>query len=59
MAKFELYKDGKGEYRWNLRADNNKIIADSSEGYINKSDCEHGIEIVKQQAPGAKIEDKS
>ena len=59
MAQFELYKDVKKEYRWRLRADNNEIIADSSEGYIYKSDCKHGIELVKEQAPGAKIEDKT
>lgn len=59
MAQFELYKDKSGEYRWRFRADNNKIIADSGEGYINKSDCEHGIELVKRQTPGAEIEDQT
>jgi len=59
MAKFEIYKDKAGEYRWNLRADNYEIIADSSEGYINKSDCEHGIALVKKLAPAAEIEDKT
>ncbi len=59
MAQFELYKDRIDEYRWKFRADNNKIIADSSEGYINKSDCKHGIELVKQQAPDAEIVDKT
>lgn len=59
MAQFELYKDRIDEYRWKFRADNNKIIADSSEGYINKSDCKHGIELVKQQASDAKIVDKT
>jgi hypothetical protein len=57
MIHFELYKDKAKEYRWRLRAGNNEIIADSGEGYINKSDCEHGIELVKQEAPGAEIED--
>ena len=57
MAQFELYKDEAGEYRWRFRADNGEIIADSGEGYVNKSDCKHGIELVKQQAPGAEIED--
>lgn len=51
IAQFELYKDVSDEYRWRLRADNYKIIATSGEGYINKSDCEHGIELVKRQAP--------
>ncbi len=57
MTHFELYKDKAEEYRWRLRAGNNEIIADSAEGYINKSDFEHGIELVKQEAPGAEIED--
>lgn len=59
MAKFQIFKDQAGEYRWRLRADNNEIIADSGEGYINKSDCMHGIELVKQQAPNAEIEDQT
>lgn len=59
MAKFEIYKDRKGEYRWRFRADNSKVIADSSEGYINKADCEHGIGLVKRQAPYAKAEDQT
>ncbi len=32
MAKFQIFKDRSGEYRWRLRADNNEIIADSAEG---------------------------
>lgn len=53
--KFEVYKDNRGEWRWKFRASNGRIIAVSSEGYINKQDCEHGIEIVKREAPTAKI----
>ena len=59
MAQFELYKDKAGEYGWRFRADNGRIIADSGEGYINKSDCTHGIELVKQQVPDAEIEDQT
>jgi uncharacterized protein len=48
-----VYKDRLGEYRWQLVAANNKIIADSGEGYRNKADCLHGISLVKgsQHAP--------
>lgn len=53
--KFEVYKDNRGEWRWKFKASNGKIIAVSSEGYINKQDCEHAIEIVKREAPDAKI----
>ena len=59
MADFQIYRDSAGEYRWRMRADNYEIIADSSEGYINKSDCEHGIELVKRDAADAPIDDQT
>ena len=59
MAKFEIIKDKGDEYRWRFRANNGKIVADSGEGYVAKSDCERGIEIVKGQAPSARVEDLS
>jgi uncharacterized protein YegP (UPF0339 family) len=58
MAKFEIYKNKKGEYRWRLRANNNQIIA-SGEGYTTKASCKNGIESVKKNAPKAKVEDLS
>ncbi len=57
MAKFQLYKDTKKEYRWRLKADNGKIIADSGEGYDSKSNCQNGIQLVKELSPKASIED--
>ena len=59
MAKFQVFQDRAGEYRWRLRANNNEIIADSSEGYVRKSDCEHGLNLVKQLAPDAEVEDQT
>lgn len=58
MAKFELYKDKSGEFRWRLRADNNQIIA-SGEGYTSKDKCKKGIESVKRNAPKAEVEDQA
>jgi hypothetical protein len=58
MAKFEIYKNRKGEFRWRLRADNNQIIA-SGEGYTSKAGCKNGIESVRKNAPKAKIEDQT
>ncbi len=43
---FEVYKDDAGEWRWRLVAGNNEIIA-SGEGYRDKRDCLHAIELVK------------
>ena len=54
-SQFEVYTDKAGEWRWRFRASNSKIIADSSEGYKEKSDCLHGIDLVKKEAPNAKI----
>jgi uncharacterized protein YegP (UPF0339 family) len=57
-AKFELYKDKKGEFRWRLIAPNGEPIA-SGEGYKSKSGAQNGIESVKKNAPKAKVEDKA
>lgn len=54
--RFEVYKDKAEEWRWRFRASNSKIIADSGEGYQNKQDCLHGIELIKTEAPDAEIE---
>ena len=59
MTKFQLYKDRKGEYRWRLRARNGEIIADSNEGYSSKASCKHGIDLVKQQAANAEVEEQT
>ncbi|MCA1619369.1 MAG: DUF1508 domain-containing protein [Acidobacteria bacterium] len=44
---FQVYQDAGGEWRWRLVAGNDRVIADSGEGYNNKQDCLHGIELVK------------
>ena len=48
-----VYQDDAGEWRWQLRAANQRIIADSGEGYHHREDCLHGITLVKnsQDAP--------
>ena len=57
---FILFKSDKNSQRyWNLNADNHKIIATGAEGYINKQDAIHGINLVKGNAGLAKVYDKS
>jgi uncharacterized protein YegP (UPF0339 family) len=46
-VSYSIYQDESGEWRWNLRAANGRVIADSGEGYRHKHDCLHGIELVK------------
>ena len=49
-AKFELYKDNAGEYRFRLKAANGENVL-KSEGYKAKSGAENGIASVKTNAP--------
>jgi uncharacterized protein YegP (UPF0339 family) len=56
-AKFILYKDNKGEFRWRLRHENGNIIADSGEGYVNKEDALNGIQSVRENSQTAILED--
>ena len=56
-AEFELYMDKAGEYRWRLRHQNGNIIADSGEGYTSKQNAQNGINSVKENAPGAPVND--
>ncbi|MCB9617615.1 MAG: YegP family protein [Sandaracinus sp.] len=57
-AKFEVYKDKAGEFRFRLKAGNGEIIA-NSEGYTTKASCLKGIESVKANAAGAVVDDKA
>jgi uncharacterized protein YegP (UPF0339 family) len=54
-AKYQVYKDIAGKFRFRLRAANNKIVA-VSEAYETKQGCMNGIEAV-QKSCDAEIED--
>jgi len=56
-AKFEHYKDARGEFRWRLVAPNGQTIA-TGEGYKTKDSARNGIESVKKNAPAAPIEEQ-
>jgi len=49
--RFEIYRSGTSllaqVWRWRLIAANGNTIADSAEGYYDKADCRHGIELVQ------------
>ena len=55
--KFETYADAAKEYRWRLKATNGQVIATSGQGYKDKGDCEHAIDVIKQGAKQAKVEE--
>ena len=56
-AKFELYKDARGEYRWRLKSANGQTIATGGEGYTSKAGAHNGIDAVKRDAPDAAVGD--
>jgi uncharacterized protein len=56
-ATYCVFQDAAGEWRWHLRAANNRIIAALGEGYQHKQDCLHGIALVKG-SKDAPVEEK-
>ena len=56
MAKFEVYKDKAGEFRFRLKATNGQVIA-TGEAYTTKAACLNGIESIKKNAADAEIEE--
>ena len=57
-ARFEIYKDKAGEYRFRLKAANGEVIA-TGEGYASKDGCKKGIESIRANAASAPIEDQT
>jgi len=57
-AKFTVYKDKAGKFRFNLKAGNGEIIA-VGESYPDKKSCLKGIESIKKNAATAQIVDST
>jgi len=55
-AKFEVYKDKKGEFRFRLKASNGETIA-TGESYPSKPGVMKGIKSIQKNAPEAPIVD--
>ena len=55
-AKFEMFKDRKGEFRFRLKAPNGGILA-ASEGYKGKASCRKGVESLANSVLRAEIVD--
>jgi uncharacterized protein len=55
-AKFQIYADAGGKYRWRLRDGNGEIVASSGESFDSKSNAKRAAENVKSTAPNAVIE---
>ena len=55
-AKFEVFKDKTGQFRFRLKASNGEVIA-VGESYPDKKSVLKGIASIVKNAPIAKIED--
>lgn len=55
--KFKMYTDKEGKVRWHLKAGNNRIIADSGEGYNGVGNCRRAIKMFKGGVDSAKVEE--
>lgn len=57
LARFELFRDQGGEWRWRLVHRNGNVIATSGEGYSRKHNAEKGLRSVVRNAPNADVVD--
>ncbi len=55
-ARFEIYKDAAGKFRFRLIAPNGELIA-QSEAYQAKDSCRNGVKSVKRNAAKAEVVD--
>ncbi|MBP1822990.1 DUF1508 domain-containing protein [Mycobacterium sp. OAE908] len=55
-AKFELFNDKAGKYRFRLKAANGEVIA-VGEAYESKASAKNGVESVKKNAASAEVVD--
>ena len=50
--RFVIWQDARGEWRWTLRnARNNKIVADSAEGYKSRRHCVAMCQKINREIP--------
>jgi uncharacterized protein YegP (UPF0339 family) len=58
-AKFEIYEDNAGELHWRLVHANGQVMAESGEVFKAKANAIIAVNSVKENAPGAAVEDKT
>lgn len=55
IARYEVFEDEGGQWRWRLRAANSEIVA-VSEAYTRKQDAERGLTAAKESSAEADLE---
>lgn len=55
-AKYEVYKDIDGAWRWRLRAENGQVTATSGEGFVSRWSARRAVRAVKKSSSEASSE---
>lgn len=53
MARFQVFADVAGKYRWRLVASNGEKIATSGESFASRENAARAAQTVKREAQGA------
>lgn len=55
--KWEIYRDRskKRLWRWRIKARNGLKLGDSGQGYKRRRDCEHAIDLIRQNCPAIPV----
>lgn len=56
--KFEIFKGKDGQYYFHLKAGNGEIVC-SGEGYSSLQNCQKGIQVIREIASEAPIQEES
>jgi uncharacterized protein YegP (UPF0339 family) len=54
---FELYQATNKQWYWRLKSANHQIVATGGEGYVNKADALHGIDLVRSTSASTPVHD--
>ena len=55
MARYEVYQDAAGEWRWRLRSANSQIVA-SGEGYVRRAGALAGVQAHRRAAKTERVD---
>jgi uncharacterized protein YegP (UPF0339 family) len=56
-AKFQIYADAAGKFRWRLKDRDGEKVASSGDSFVSRSDAKLAAQAVKEIAHDADIED--
>jgi uncharacterized protein YegP (UPF0339 family) len=54
-GRFEIYVDREKKYRWRLRRPDGEIVADSGQGYAQRSACEADLRWIREHGVSAPV----